>query len=184
MLPNAMEKRLVLNSWKEIADYMGRGVRTVQRYERDLRLPVHRPAGKSRSAVLAFADEIDHWMRRGSLRFSVNGKAVKHLTTNHSEWQHLLTNSEMLLKRTDALKTQISELTRTMQETERRRKRMLDRILQDQISETWLANKSKQSKSTEFPQLIVGPQKNPAQSPSFPATHKPTNGHSAAVEKH
>ncbi len=31
---------MVLNSWKEIACYLGRGVRTVQRYERDLGLPV------------------------------------------------------------------------------------------------------------------------------------------------
>src|SRR5262249_39685965 len=73
MLPDGMEKRLVLNSWKEIADYMGRGVRTVQRYERDLVLPVHRPAGKSRSAVVAFADEIDHWMRQGPTRSLTNG---------------------------------------------------------------------------------------------------------------
>ena len=26
--------------------------------------PVHRPAGKSRSAVLAFSDEIDAWLKR------------------------------------------------------------------------------------------------------------------------
>lgn len=57
-----MSKGAVLNSWKEIASYMGRGVRTVQRYERDLGLPVRRPRGKSRSAVIAFSDEIDHWL--------------------------------------------------------------------------------------------------------------------------
>jgi hypothetical protein len=37
-----------LNSWKEIASYMGRGVRTVQRYERELHLPVGRIHGKAR----------------------------------------------------------------------------------------------------------------------------------------
>lgn len=31
-----------LNSWKEIATFLGRGVRTVQRWERELQLPVHR----------------------------------------------------------------------------------------------------------------------------------------------
>jgi hypothetical protein len=56
-------KGLVLNSWKEIAAYLGRGVRTVQRYERDLGLPVRRPRGKSRSAVIALADELDNWLR-------------------------------------------------------------------------------------------------------------------------
>jgi len=53
----------VLNSWKEIASYVGRGVRTVQRWESDVGLPVHRPRGKSRSAVLAMTDEVDAWLR-------------------------------------------------------------------------------------------------------------------------
>jgi hypothetical protein len=55
---------MVLNSWKEVAAYLGRGVRTVQRYERDLGLPVRRPRGTRRSAVIiAFTDELDHWLR-------------------------------------------------------------------------------------------------------------------------
>jgi hypothetical protein len=54
--------RRVLHSWKDIAGYTGRGVRTVQRYEIVLRFPVHRPAGSPRSAVLAFSDEIDRWL--------------------------------------------------------------------------------------------------------------------------
>lgn len=53
----------VLNSWKEIANHLGRGVRTVQRWERDLGLPVRRPRARSRSAVVAIADEIDTWLR-------------------------------------------------------------------------------------------------------------------------
>ena len=40
----------LLNSWKEIAAYMGRGVRTLQRWERDLALPVRR-LGKERTIV-------------------------------------------------------------------------------------------------------------------------------------
>lgn len=53
----------VLNSWKEIAAYLNRGVRTVQRWESALRLPVHRPKGKNRSAVIALREEIDDWLR-------------------------------------------------------------------------------------------------------------------------
>jgi len=56
-------KSLALNSWKEIASYLGRGVRTVQRYERELGLPVRRPHGRSRSAVIALSDELDAWLR-------------------------------------------------------------------------------------------------------------------------
>ncbi|MBZ5629467.1 MAG: hypothetical protein LAO06_11450 [Acidobacteriia bacterium] len=58
----------ILNSWKEIANYLGRGVRTVQRWERDLGLPVHRPKGKDRSAVLAFPNELQAWLRRTPVR--------------------------------------------------------------------------------------------------------------------
>ena len=52
----------VLNSWKEVASYLGRGVRTVQRWEQELSLPVRRPRGKSRSAVIAFKTELDGWL--------------------------------------------------------------------------------------------------------------------------
>jgi len=53
----------VLNSWKEIACYLNRGVRTVQRWESELGLPVRRPRGRSRSAVIAMRSDIDHWLK-------------------------------------------------------------------------------------------------------------------------
>lgn len=66
--PSQNQKGIVLNSWKEIASYLGRGVRTVQRYERDLGLPVRRPRGKSRSAVVALSDDLDTWLRQAPTR--------------------------------------------------------------------------------------------------------------------
>lgn len=56
----------VLNSWKEVASYLGRGVRTVQRWEQELALPVRRPRGKSRSAIIAFRSELDEWLQHAS----------------------------------------------------------------------------------------------------------------------
>lgn len=53
----------VLTSWKEIAAYMGKGVRTVQRWEAEMKLPVRRPAA-DRHIVLAFPAELDTWARR------------------------------------------------------------------------------------------------------------------------
>lgn len=53
----------VLNSWKEIAQYLGRGVRTVQRWESNLGMPVRRPHGRSRSSVIAICTELDEWLR-------------------------------------------------------------------------------------------------------------------------
>ena len=52
----------VLNSWKEVSAYVGRGVRTVQRWEKDFGLPVRRPAGHLRGSVVALKTEIDQWL--------------------------------------------------------------------------------------------------------------------------
>src|SRR3954469_411894 len=51
----------VLHSWKEIARHLKAGVRTVQRWERERGLPVRRPHGELRSAVMAVASELDDW---------------------------------------------------------------------------------------------------------------------------
>jgi transcriptional regulator with XRE-family HTH domain len=50
-----------LCSWKEIASYLGVGVRTVQRYERERGMPVRRSESNSRSEVRALTSEIDGW---------------------------------------------------------------------------------------------------------------------------
>ena len=52
----------VLSGWKEIAHYLGKGVRTVQRYESELGLPVRRPAGELSRSVIATKAEIDGWV--------------------------------------------------------------------------------------------------------------------------
>ena len=51
-----------INTWKGIAAYLGRGVRTVQRWEQELHLPVHRPRNKYRSAVIALRSDLDRWL--------------------------------------------------------------------------------------------------------------------------
>lgn len=53
----------VLSSWKEIAAYLRRGRRTVQRWERELGLPVRRPRGRERGTVFAWPREIDTWLQ-------------------------------------------------------------------------------------------------------------------------
>jgi Tol biopolymer transport system component len=50
-----------LDSWKEIATYLGRGVRTVQRWEREEGLPVHRLAHEKRGNVYARREELAAW---------------------------------------------------------------------------------------------------------------------------
>ena len=52
-----------LTSWKAIASYLGREVRTVMRWEKERGLPVHRgPDGRS-GVVFADMDELDAWTR-------------------------------------------------------------------------------------------------------------------------
>jgi hypothetical protein len=53
----------VLTSWKEIARYLGKGVRTVQRWEAVFDLPVRRAARANRRAVIAMTDDLDAWIR-------------------------------------------------------------------------------------------------------------------------
>jgi excisionase family DNA binding protein len=72
----------VLNSWKEIAAYLGRGVRTVQRWEHDSGLPVHRPKGKDRSAVLALREELDEWLHRTAVRANGNGNGTARVASD------------------------------------------------------------------------------------------------------
>ncbi len=57
------DKSGLLNSWKEVATYLGRGVRTVQRWEK-MGLPVRRIGNGSRAPVIANSREIDCWMQQ------------------------------------------------------------------------------------------------------------------------
>lgn len=50
-----------LDSWKEVAEYLGRDVRTAIRWEKERKLPVHRVPGGKRPVVYALLDELDAW---------------------------------------------------------------------------------------------------------------------------
>jgi len=52
-----------LDSWKEIAAYLKREVRTVQRWEDSEGLPVHRHEHKTQSTVYAYKSEVDSWWK-------------------------------------------------------------------------------------------------------------------------
>jgi hypothetical protein len=54
-----------LTSWKEIAAYLGREVRTVMRWEKERGLPVHRGSGGRSGVVFADTAELDAWTRGG-----------------------------------------------------------------------------------------------------------------------
>lgn len=51
----------VLTSWKEVAAYLGKGVRTVQRWEKNDGLPVRRINGTSK--IVVQREDLDRWLR-------------------------------------------------------------------------------------------------------------------------
>jgi hypothetical protein len=53
----------VLSGWKGIARYLGKGIRTLQRWERQFDFPVRRIHEGPKSTVLAVPAEIDAWVR-------------------------------------------------------------------------------------------------------------------------
>ena len=68
-----------LNSWKEIAGYLKIDVRTCQRWEQSLGLPVHRLGNSPRSRVIAYPAEIEEW-RKNTLQSKdrpVNGETTR-----------------------------------------------------------------------------------------------------------
>src|SRR5439155_13963984 len=52
-----------LESWKEIAAYLGRGVTTVQRWEQQEGLPIHRLPHAKKGSIFALKSELDEWRR-------------------------------------------------------------------------------------------------------------------------
>ena len=70
-----------LSSWKEIANYLGREVRTVQRWEKLAGLPVHRLQIDKQGPVYAYKGELEAWYRdrRLQLESEPQGKETSHL---------------------------------------------------------------------------------------------------------
>jgi Tol biopolymer transport system component len=57
-----------LESWKEIATYLKRDVRTVKRWEKTEGLPVHRQMHQARGSVFAYPSELQAWKGSRELR--------------------------------------------------------------------------------------------------------------------
>lgn len=86
-----------LTGWKEIANYLGKGVRTVQRHERELGLPIHRPNGKSAGSVIATKKELDDWVEASPTRVDSMPKRWPTGRTNKVGAQFLQIDSEIAL---------------------------------------------------------------------------------------
>jgi hypothetical protein len=70
----------ILTSWKDIARYTGKSVRTLQRWEQELAFPIRRPGYPERNVVIAMSGEIDAWVWSETARRNAQ-------TTNFDEVQ-------------------------------------------------------------------------------------------------
>ena len=66
--PPISTRRTRIDSWKEIADYLGKGERTVKRWESERSLPIHHVPGRGHGSVYAFTAELDEWLLSESPR--------------------------------------------------------------------------------------------------------------------
>ncbi len=77
-----MEQKDILNSWKEISIYLDRNVRTCQRWEKELGLPVHRiDQNSEHSKVFAYKLDIDQWLKERA-----ESKKIKKTSFLQSRW--------------------------------------------------------------------------------------------------
>jgi hypothetical protein len=65
-MPNGNGNSTRLDSWKDVASYLRRDVRTVIRWEQQRGLPVRRVPGGGRKAVFAYTAELDAWLTQES----------------------------------------------------------------------------------------------------------------------
>jgi len=64
--PTTPERGTRLDSWKEIAAYLNRDLRTLQRWEKTANLPIHRLNKPGMRAVFAYTADLDEWLRQQS----------------------------------------------------------------------------------------------------------------------
>lgn len=70
---DAVSARERLESWKEIAVYLKRSVRTLHRWEKEEGLPVHRQLHKDLGSVFAYKNELDAWAWARSVHAELQG---------------------------------------------------------------------------------------------------------------
>jgi Tol biopolymer transport system component len=78
------QQRDRLDSWKKIASYLKRDVRTVQRWERREAMPVHRHLHDKQGSVFAFSSELDAWWESRSVRLAEDAGEADRPVPNRS----------------------------------------------------------------------------------------------------
>jgi Tol biopolymer transport system component len=75
-----------LETWKEIAAYLNRDLRTVKRWEHSRGLPVHRLPGGSKASVYALSGELEAWRQSATSPIVEEAQGAETTTKRHGIW--------------------------------------------------------------------------------------------------
>jgi predicted DNA-binding transcriptional regulator AlpA len=151
---NISEDSTVLSSWKDIARYLGKGVRTVQRWERHLGLPVRRPIGSSqKSAVVLYRGDVDAWL---ATRFSARTLGKDGELVNQSSRSARSTLKEGI-RTARELRTANQKLTEQITAAIRLLTERCDLLTAQGLQEPWRAGEPVAWGLTAVPDLLPAP---------------------------
>jgi hypothetical protein len=130
--------RRILNGWKQISHHIERGVRTAQRWEALLGMPVYRSALKDRGAVVAFSDELESWLSRTSPEERNECGETDERVTNVNEWNERLLrvfdNMSSLVRQSQSLLSQVQTLQEQLRRSRKSRRVASRTIAPDSVS--------------------------------------------------
>src|SRR6187401_1727936 len=86
-----------LDSWKEIAAYLKRSVRTVTRWEREEGLPIHRHLHSKSGSVYAYKAELDEWWTNRGAQIDRRSSETESSRTPHSRRAWLVATAVVAL---------------------------------------------------------------------------------------
>ena len=115
----------ILTGWKEIARYLGMGVRTVQRYERDLGLPTRRIRGQRGGSVLATKSDLDFWVNSRPMLRSFDAQQ----TRSHPHLE-IMTLRKDLQENVREIRENILKLCHELQEIRERQDAIAEAVVQ------------------------------------------------------
>lgn len=98
-----------LRSWQEIAIYVGKGLRTVQRWEHEIDFPVHR-VGDNTRAVVASTDEINEWMRRSQKPTVLTPSVHPSIEERREQMEKLRQQVHRMCEQTSILREKVAKI--------------------------------------------------------------------------
>jgi hypothetical protein len=129
-----------LTSWKEIAHHLNKSVRTVQRWEQELGLPIRRPEKNDFASVLAFPEELDLWLHQHTVARQVQdlrdvvqslsagqpniAERLSHLQNHYELNRQMRERAHTLLRQTETLLASVNHQMQRLQATVQKSQRL------------------------------------------------------------